>query len=185
MMLDRAIIDHASPTLARLKLGSLINLETGEGFFGEFARLSDELRGKGVKLTVLRLRDGKALLYVYRPDELERALRDQEIRRFLTACGYFHFDAAGAVQTLRTHLKDMEPFPHEIGVFLGYPLADVLGFIENCGKNCLACGCWKVYSDLCFALQTFRRFEKCKTVYQRLFAQGYPLSRLTVAARPA
>lgn len=184
-MLDRAIIDHASPTLARLKLGSLINLEIGEGFFGEFARLSDELRGKGVKLTILRLRGGKALLYVYRPDELERVLRDEEIRCFMMTCGYSRFDAAGAIQTLRSRLKDTAAFPHEIGVFLGYPLADVLGFIENCGRNCLACGCWKVYSDLCFALQTFRRYEKCKTVYQRLFAQGCPLTRLTVAARPA
>ena len=184
-MVDRAIIDHASPTLARLKLGSLINLEVGEGFFGEFARLGGELRGKGVKLTILRLRGGKALLYVYRPDELERALRNQDVRGFLTTCGYERFDGTGALQTLRNHLKDMSGFPHEIGVFLGYPLADVLGFIENCGKNCLACGCWKVYSDLCFAQQTFRRYEKCKTVYQRLFAQGCPLTRLTVAARPA
>ena len=184
-MLDRAIIDHASPTLARLKLGSLINLETGEGFFGEFARLGGELRGKGVKLTILRLCGGKALLYVYRPDELERALRNQDVRGFLTTCGYERFDGAGALQKLRNHLKDMSGFPHEIGVFLGYPLADVLGFIENCGKNCLACGCWKVYSNLGFAQKTFKRFEKCKTVYQRLFAQGCPLTRLTVAARPA
>ena len=184
-MLDRAIIDHASPTLARLKLGSLINLKVGEGFFGEFACLGDALRGKGVKLTILRLYDGKALLYVYRPDELEQALRNQDIRCFLTNCGYERFDGVGALQTLRDHLKDMADFPHEIGVFLGYPLADVLGFIENCGKNCLACGCWKVYSNLGFAQKTFKRFEKCKTVYQRLFAQGCPLTRLTVAARPA
>ena len=184
-MLERAIIDHASPTLARLKLGSLINLDIGEGFFGEFASLGGELRGKGVKLTILRLRGGKALLYVYRPDELEQALQDQDIRCFLTTCGYARFDAAGAIRTLRNHLKDTAAFPHEIGVFLGYPLADVLGFIENCGRNCLACGCWKVYSDLCFALQTFQRYDKCKTVYQRLFAQGCPLTRLTVAARVA
>ena len=184
-MLDRAIIDHASPTLARLKLGSLINLEIGEGFFGEFARLSDELREKGVKLTILRLHGGKALLYVYRPDELERALRDREIRCFLTACGYSRFDAEGALLTLRKHLKDTAAFPHEIGVFLGYPLADVLGFIENCGRNCLACGCWKVYANACAALAAFKRYEKCKSVYQRLFASGCPLSRLTVAAKPA
>jgi len=70
-------------------------------------------------------------------------------------------------------------------VFLGYPLEDVLGFIENDGKNCLACGCWKVYANECAALAAFRRYEKCKSVYQRLFASGCPLSRLTVAARPA
>ena len=38
-MLDRAIIDHASPTLARLKLGNLFNHPIGEGFPAEFAEL--------------------------------------------------------------------------------------------------------------------------------------------------
>ena len=75
--------------------------------------------------------------------------------------------------------------PHEIGVFLGYPLEDVLGFIENGGRNCLSCGCWKVYSNECAALEAFARFEKCKAVYQRLFASGCPLTRLTVAAKTA
>ena len=184
-MLDRAIINHASPTLARLKPGSLINLEINEGFFEEYAGLSEELREKGVRLTILRLRGGKALVYVYRPLDLERILDDEEIRGFLAGYGYLRFDAASAIQTLRQRLRDTDSFPHEIGVFLGYPLADVVGFIKNGGRNCLACGCWKVYSDPCCALQTFQRFEKCKTVYQRLFAEGCPLARLTVAAREA
>ena len=62
---------------------------------------------------------------------------------------------------------------------------DVKGFIENGGRNCLSCGCWKVYSNECAALQAFARFEKCKAVYQRLFASGCPLSKLTVAGRTA
>lgn len=184
-MLDRAIINHASPTLAGLKLGSLINLETDARFFEEFAGLHRLLGERGVALTILRLRGGKALVYVYRPGDLQRALDDAGARRFLAACGYQRFTVQDALLTLRRRLRDAEDFPHEIGVFLGYPLADVLGFIENGGRNCLACGCWKVYSDPCCALRAFRRYEKCKTVYQRLFASGCPLSRLTVAARPA
>ena len=190
-MLDRAIIDHASPTLARLKPGSLINLETGEGFFEEFTGLSEELREKGVRLTILRLCGGKALVYVYRPLDLEHILHDREVQGFLASCGYIRFDADSAIQTLRQRLncsvassQNTDSFPHEIGVFLGYPLEDVVGFIENGGRNCLACGCWKVYSNPCCALRTFRRFEKCKSVYQRLFAQGCPLTRLTVVGRP-
>ena len=81
----------------------------------------------------------------------------------------YKIDIDGALRTLRARLKDAKSFPHEIGVFLGYPLADVLGFIENCGKNCLACGCWKVYSDLCFALQTFQRYDKCKGGEAQIF----------------
>ena len=38
-MLDRAIIDHASPTLARLKLGSLFNFPMLGDFNAEFAEI--------------------------------------------------------------------------------------------------------------------------------------------------
>ena len=53
-MLDRAIIDHASPTLARLKLGNLFNYPVSADFDTEFADLQAMLRGKGVALSVLR-----------------------------------------------------------------------------------------------------------------------------------
>ena len=184
-MLDRAIIDHASPTLARLKLGNLFNHPVGEGFDQEFIALREQLRGKGVVLSILRIAQGKALIYIYRAVELEKAFQDSDVRRFLKTCGYSRFDAAGALDTLKARLSDADVFPHEIGLFLGYPLEDVLGFIENGGRNCLTCGCWKVYSNECAALSAFKRYEKCRTVYQRLFAEGCPLSRLTVAGRPA
>ena len=184
-MLDRAIIDHASPTLARLKLGNLFNHPMGEGFPAEFAALRKQFRDKGVTMTILKVASGKALIYIYRRGDLERVLSDAGVRHLLGSCGYDRFDVDGALQTLRARLHGFDAFPHEIGVFLGYPLEDVLGFIENGGRNCLSCGCWKVYSNECEALRAFERYEKCKAVYQRLFASGCPLTRLTVAARPA
>lgn len=184
-MLDHAIIDHASPTLARLKLGNLFNHAMGEDFPAEYAALRRQLMDRGVTMTILRVAGGKALIYLYRAEELERTLADAGVQRLLRACGYRVFDINGALNTLKARLNDLDAFPHEIGVFLGYPLEDVLGFIENGGRNCLSCGCWKVYSNECEALKAFERYEKCKAVYQRLFASGCPLSRLTVAARPA
>lgn len=180
-MLERAIIDHASPTLAGLKLGNLFNYRCTDGFEREFEALKGMLHQKGVALRTLRQADGKALIYVYRPAELARTLEDGATRSLLIQCGYDRFDVDGALLTLRGRLNEGEAFPHEIGVFLGYPLEDVLGFIENGGKNCLSCGCWKVYSDPCTALAAFKRFEKCKSVYQKRFAEGCPLLKLTVA----
>ena len=184
-MLERAIIDHASPTLARLKLGNLFNHTMENGFPAKFAMLSGQLMDRGVTMTILKICQGKALIYLYRAEELEKTLADKGVRQLLETCGYRRFDVDGALDTLRTRLHDLDSFPHEIGVFLGYPLEDVLGFIENGGRNCLSCGCWKVYSNECAALQAFARFEKCKAVYQRLFASGCPLTRLTVAGRTA
>jgi len=184
-MLERAIIDHASPTLAGLKLGNLFNHAMGEDFPAEYTALRGLLQSRGVTMTILRVAHGKALIYLYRAGELEKTLGCEGVRRLLCACGYRSFDMDGALDTLRGRLNDLDGFPHEIGVFLGYPLEDVLGFIENGGRNCLSCGCWKVYSNECEALKAFERYEKCKAVYQRLFASGCPLTRLTVAARPA
>ena len=42
------------------------------------------------------------------------------------------------------YMKDHLSFPHELGLLLGYPVEDVLGFIRNEGRNYLYCGYWKV-----------------------------------------
>lgn len=63
------------------------------------------------------------------------------------------------LEQLRTRLHGSEEFPHEIGVFLGYPLNDVLGFIKYHGSNCKGMGDWKVYGDLGEAQKTFAKFK--------------------------
>lgn len=185
-MLDKALVAHGSPTLARLKLGSLFSVSReGGDFDGELARLNAMLEPKGLVLTVLRERGGRALMYVYRTSELERSLACPMVQDFLKEHGYESFELGGVLDHLRQRLALSEEFPHEIGVFLGYPLSDVIDFIRNDGQNCLCCGCWKVYSNECEALRAFARFRKCKEVYGRLFAQGCPLSQLTVRSRTA
>ena len=70
----------------------------------------------------------------------------------------------------------------EIGLFLGYPLGDVAGFIRNRGKNCKCSGCWKVYCNELEAQKRFAQIQKCRQVYTRLWTQGRSLWQLTVAA---
>ena len=71
-------------------------------------------------------------------------------------------------------------FPHEIGLFLGYPIDDVISFIENKGKNFKCCGCWKVYHDEDNAKKTFEKYKKCTNIYCKKYLQGSSLKRLTV-----
>ena len=86
------------------------------------------------------------------------------------------------VYVYRRKRLENDCFPHEIGLFLDYPLPDVVGFIEQGGKNCKYCGIWKVYSNECETKALFDRFRKCKEVYQKVFARGRTLADLTVAA---
>lgn len=79
---------------------------------------------------------------------------------------------------LLEHLKarfNGTPFPHEIGVFLGYPPVDVDAFIANCGKDYLCCHYWKVYHDEQSAREAFRRIDEAKTRAQNLILQQIPI----------
>lgn len=52
-------------------------------------------------------------------------------------------------------LRRSEDFPHEIGLFLGYPLEDVAGFMELGPCSCKCTGCWKVYGNVEAAKKKF------------------------------
>ena len=113
----------------------------------------------------------------------ERILEDRASRTFLRTGGY---DAEQGLDVLLEQFSERiclrEAFPHEIGVLLGYPLADVIGFISNGGRNCRGQGCWKSYSDPAGAKRSQEIYRKCTSIYKRLFAAGTPLTKLVVAA---
>ena len=61
-----------------------------------------------------------------------------------------------------------EGMQHEVGIFLGYPLRDVEGFLENGGRNYKRIGCWKVYGDVDEAESMFRRIRAARDEVMRL-----------------
>ena len=184
MRFEKILVDQCAPTLARIKTGSLFTADCGtEEKLNESIRACAEVLGpKDVHVELIRVRGGKALIYVFRKGRLEQDLCCPVIREFLASCGYGRFDAQGAVETLKQRMGVAEGFPHEIGLFLGYPVEDVLGFVSNCGRNCLLCGPWKVYHDVSAAQRQFARMRKCFEVYKRLYGQGRSLEKLTVPA---
>lgn len=186
--IEKELIRHCSPTLASLKTGSLFSIkfsnrnELNAALREWNTRLSD----KGVAMIALRETLNRALIYVFRIKKLQSELGCPRVEKFLRKNGYNGASVGTALSTLKEHLSGSDSnkkyFPHEIGVFLGYPLDDVIGFIENNGQNCKCAGCWKVYRNECEAAKTFARFKKCETVYRRLWEQGKSVRQLTVAA---
>ncbi len=183
-MLERALIDHGSPTLANLKVGSLFTASCADrdDFREELHRVTQVLASRGVTMTVLRCRQEHALVYVYRAEALLRLLNQPDIAHFLHALGYQQLTIDASLSFLQMRLAESPCFPHEIGVFLGYPLSDVIAFMRNGGRGCLCTGCWKVYTNECEALRIFERYRACRNAYQALFRAGWPLEKLTVRA---
>ncbi|WP_349673029.1 DUF3793 family protein [Lacrimispora sp.] len=184
MLLERHLIEYCSPTLASLKTANLFNhsFTSEEELCCQLEYLNLQLGEKGISLIELYRRGNKALIYVYRKSHLMKDLNRPGVSRFLKNYGYDAMDVDQALDRLKIRLKEEGGFPHEIGLFLGYPLGDVIGFIKNSGKNCKCLGCWKVYCNECEAVKIFARYQKCRTIYSRLWRNGRSVWQLTVAA---
>ena len=175
-----------APTLAGLQPASLFRYQPapGQDAAAMAAAWHAELSPRGVTVRVLRQcpRTGAVLVYVYRPARVARLLAAPHMLDFLAGEGYTPGTADELLDQLAERLCCEGDFPHEIGVFLGYPLSDVVGFIENSGRNFTCCGCWKAYGDPDAAARHFAQLNKCTRVYLRLFHEGTPIFRLAVAA---
>jgi hypothetical protein len=187
MTLEAAIIEHCSPTLAGLKPASLFRYrpEEPQSFIPQFSLWRDALRCRGLELIILKgcRRSGAYLVYLFRPGALERVLSGSSLREFLAAEGYNIAESArDLLRQLARRLCLAEDFPHEIGLFLGYPLEDVTGFIENHGQGYSCCGAWKSYGDPVQARRYFDCCRACTDNYKRRYAGGAPLTSLIVAA---
>lgn len=183
-MLEADIIAHCAPTLAGIKTANMFTYisENKENVFQEVAQINAKLNTKGVYVEILRRNEKRTLLYVYRKNKLEKDLNSEGACALLENCGYECKGCDHCIHKLREKLFTDEYFPHEIGIFLGYPLDDVTGFIEQQGKNYKCCGIWKVYGDEHYSQMLFRKLKKCSEVYKKLFANGRTLLQLTVAA---
>ena len=181
-MSTETLIRSCAPTMACLKTGNMFSyaFDSQEQVTEELKHLNQRLKGKGLRILPLRWRDGKALLYLYRPKRLEQDLRDPLAKELLLECGYRCGDVNACLARLIFRLRTEKDFPHEVGLFLGYPPADVDGFMHR-KKEYKFSGLWKVYDDVEGAERQFEKCRHCTEVYLNCLSHGFSLDRLAVA----
>lgn len=178
--MENIIVMHCAPTLAGLKTANLVNCKRNEAqrCIKEYG---ENLRKKGIETAVLSENKNSLLLYVYRRSRLQKDLENSEAQSLLKSFDYKNTDVDDCIAHLRERIAAEPCFPHEIGLFLGYPVEDVKGFIENRGRNFKCMGYWKVYGSECEAKKTFARYKKCIDIYTKVYLEGTTLDKLTVA----
>ncbi len=183
-MSEEIIIRHCAPTLAGLKTGALFNCryEDEKELYTWLRGLNRRLCRKGLRVIPLRRGGGRALIYVYRPQKLKRDMAKKDVTELLKRHGYKQDVPERCIAHLMDRLQTEKSFPHEIGLFLGYPTEDVKGFMEKGGRASKYVGHWCVYGDTEKAKKTFSLYDKCANVYMRRFKSGSTLERLTVNA---
>ena len=107
-------------------------------------------------------RRGSLLLFLFDPVTLPALLAQKKVAALLSRAGYRNpSDAPAALAELQSRLKS-DTFPHEIGVFLGYPLKDVLGFMGIANVPFTCQGPWKIYGDPAASLELADACRQCR-----------------------
>lgn len=181
-MSEEMLVCHCSPTLAGMKTGNLFSCayQSQEEMIKEIRELNQKLIKKGIRILPVRISANRVLIYVYRPERLKKDFSDEEVQELLTCKGYNCKNPTECIYQLIRKLQDDPDFPHEIGLFLGYPAEDVKGFIENRAACCKCSGCWKVYGDEQAAMVLFTKYKKCRELYYQKWKSGVAVEQLTI-----
>lgn len=167
------IANQCAPVIEYLKPANLLMMEEKDQ--KEYACCLGEW-----KLDHYALYQEKTMIsmLIYRRNLLERVIDQPENKEYLYQCGYenqcMDQKLSFLGERIRKYYTDHRTYPHELGIFLGYPLHDVIGFIQNQGSRSLLSGYWKVYAQAEQAKRIFHEYDESR---RRL------LSKLVVADR--
>ena len=172
---------HCAPILSGSKAANIMTVTVHE-----FDRIGYLLEGTGIRYRFLKTKGDKGILYLYREKRLQQYLEKEEIQEFLSEYGYDEVNIAKMLNLLSKRIQmynDQDAvFPHEIGVFLEYPLGDVKGFLANEGKNFMYSGYWKVYQDLQGAVRRFTQYDMERELTIQALMQGKTIREIALAA---
>lgn len=144
--LEELLVLHCSLTLDKKKPSSMFSypITNEEQMQHEVNRLNKHWNTQGIYILVLIKRKASWLLLVFHNHLLQEQLNKATVKQFLSSYSYYYQNLSEALKVLKQHMHQ-EQFPHEVGVFLGYPLEDVKAFIEHKGKGYVQVGTWKKY----------------------------------------
>lgn len=161
---------ECAEVLAGIKPANLISIGNrpqpcGRNLYQLWQSHHSELAARlaGLTIKVLQTKEKSLLLLCYNNNHLERHLAHAGIRTLLHKAGY-EADASNAalLAELCRRIRKDNSFPHEIGLFIGYPAKDVAAFMGLI-KLPFACQClWKVYGNPDQSLDLAEQFRCCR-----------------------
>ena len=184
---EDVFVKQCAPTLAGVKPANLFRFQPEHEIntHESVSYWNQKLSRKGIRVRLLKecKKTNSYLIMVYRRDWLSNIFSQKETQVFLKQNGYVLSDLCDSLlEQLSSRLCMDQEFPHEIGIFLGYPLCDVIGFIQNKGKNYSYNGCWKAYGDPTVAKEYSSAMKECAALYKQKYENGIPIDQLTVSA---
>lgn len=158
--LELMLAYYAAPTMFGIKPASLFWC-CADRMHEQIALFNEYAKAKGLIIKCIHKGEKHTGLFVYNHPLLKRCLNDVQQLAILQRFGYKRtLTPEEKLEKLCERMKTC--LPHEIGLFLGYPISDVKGYIENKGQNYILRGNWLVYSNPEHAQRLFIKYKWCR-----------------------
>ncbi|WP_191013428.1 DUF3793 family protein [Treponema zioleckii] len=180
MSFDETIIHCSAPSLCGIKPASLFSMNSTcyDSGIHKLRDWQSEFSKSKKYFVPLKKSEKRILFFVFDKNLLEKVCSDSSNLAYLKSKGYeVHKGFNVILSELLHRLAWQKKFPHEVGLFLGYPLVDVVGFEKN-SSECKFAGFWKVYGDKKSAVEQMNLYKKCSDICMKWIDDGLsvPLS---------
>jgi hypothetical protein len=184
---ERWLFIQAASVLFEKKAGELVCMPADLFGFCRFERLTcvDELaRIWGCSYMVLHQSANSDKVIIYDPEKVRQRLTETPPCILYGELGYpYDVKPVEFLAQVRRRWYERDKIPHEIGLALGYPIKDVLGYMGflplpytgNCG--------WRIYGD---PIPSRMMSEECRWAKEQAicFLESVPVARSEVKKSP-
>ena len=122
----------------------------------------------GLEYVELKVEDKSSLVLFYNPPALEATLQAPRNRRWLARLGYPQDGTMHQMLATLCRRANGKELPHEVGIFIGYPLKDVAGFMQRIPATPVHHGAWRVYGVADESLRRMRLYANAEAYAVRV-----------------
>ncbi|MBQ4200055.1 MAG: DUF3793 family protein [Kiritimatiellae bacterium] len=126
----------------------------------------------GLDYVELKVETESSLVLFYNPHVLASTLAEPRNARWLARMGY---PADASLHAMLAHLARRAgacELPHEVGIFIGYPLKDVAGFLARLPATPVHRGVWRVYGGAEESLRRMRLYAATEANARKVLEQS-------------
>lgn len=172
---NKWIVEQLGPVLLGAKPAEILSFPTNNSLSGCRNLVENLFKGhKQIGFKVIHPPKGCMKILFYNNKILDETLQDSRNLRFLKRLGYNeNYSLDFYLKALITKLNKGE-MPPEIGVFLGYPLKDVIGFIGHPSLKLTEVNRWRVYGNPRTSNKIRQKIMAAKTKIKRHLEENEP-----------
>ncbi|RDY28402.1 DUF3793 family protein [Romboutsia weinsteinii] len=166
----KRILGMLGPVILGSKPSEIINI-SGKDIqrhekLGEIHKLFDSCS----KLTyyVIETLDGGFRILFINEKSLSIVLRNKKCINFLKFLGYPSQSSLSLYVEVLVNKLQSEDFPDEIGIFLGYPIKDVIGFMGFGKYDFYKTMAWRIYGDPSVSYEVYNSFIRDKDIMKKM-----------------